>query len=135
MTNDAYDALMREIQRIGPNQVDAFDDDRARSVERIGTGPDADPSIHLERKEALEIISQSIEDLPERLRLVLWLYYYEHLTMKEVGSVLKVNEARACQLRSKAIASLKCAVSGRLQRQKPARRDTEQALAQTGAAR
>jgi len=132
LTSAAYDTLMHEIQRIDISPVDFFGDEHPVSVASHGTGPDADPSVHLERKEALEMISQSIEELPERLRLVLWLYYYEHLTMKEVGSVLEVNEARASQLHSKAIAALKCSVSARLQ--KPAARSATEGLARTGAA-
>src|SRR5262245_13357030 len=115
LTNVAYDALMHEIQRIDVGQVDLLHDEHPMSVVRQATGPEADPAVHLERKEALEIISNAIEDLPERLNLALWLYYYEQLTMKEVGSLLGVNEARASQLHSKAIAALKSAVSVRLQ--------------------
>lgn len=134
LTTGAYDALMNEIQRIDVSRVDVFDDEQPLSIVRRSTGPEADPSVHLERKEALEIISRSIEDLPERLKLVLWLYYYEQLTMKEVGSVLEVNEARASQLHSKAIAALKCAVSARLQRAESAGRDTADHRARTAAA-
>ncbi|HEX8184483.1 MAG TPA: FliA/WhiG family RNA polymerase sigma factor [Blastocatellia bacterium] len=70
-----------------------------------------DQSHHLlhqiERKEIIALLSQAIERLPERQKLVLWLYYFEELTMKEVGAVLKVNEARISQLHSKAIATLR----------------------------
>lgn len=61
----------------------------------------------IERKETLALLSRAIEGLPERQKLILWLYYFEELTMKEVGAVLKVNEARISQLHSKAIATLR----------------------------
>lgn len=61
----------------------------------------------IERKELLALLSHAIEGLPERQKLVLWLYYFEELTMKEVGAVLKVNEARISQLHSKAIVTLR----------------------------
>jgi RNA polymerase sigma factor for flagellar operon FliA len=134
MTSDAYDALMREIQRVDVSQVDSLEDEHPISVANRATGPEADPSVHLERKEALEMISRSLQDLPERLRLMLWLYYYEQLTMKEVGSVLGVNEARASQLHSKAIAALKSAVSARLSLVRSAREDTFEPEARTEAA-
>jgi RNA polymerase sigma factor for flagellar operon FliA len=127
MTRVAYDALMREIQRVDVSQVDSLDDEHPISVVNRATGPESDPSVHLERKEALEIISQSIQELPDRLRLMLWLYYYEHLTMKEVGSLLGVNEARASQLHSKAIAALRSAVSARLSPGKSEREDVSEA--------
>ena len=134
MTSDAYDALMREIQRVDVSQVDSLEDEHPISVANRATGPEADPSVHLERKEALEMISRSLQDLPERLRLMLWLYYYEQLTMKEVGSVLGVNEARASQLHSKAIGALKSAVSARLSLVRSAREDTFEPAARTEAA-
>jgi RNA polymerase sigma factor for flagellar operon FliA len=135
LTNKAYDCLMREIHRVDVTRVDVFDDEHPASVARISTGPEADPSVHLERKEALEIVSQAIEDLPERLKLVLWLYYYEQLTMKEVGSVLDVNEARASQLHSKAMRELKYVVSGLLHSASSESLDREISRAQIGAAR
>jgi RNA polymerase sigma factor for flagellar operon FliA len=61
----------------------------------------------IERNETLALLSRAIEGLPERQKLILWLYYFEELTMKEVGAVLKVNEARISQLHSKAIATLR----------------------------
>jgi RNA polymerase sigma factor FliA len=61
----------------------------------------------IERKEIIALLSKAIDGLPERQKLVLWLYYFEELTMKEVGAVLKVNEARISQLHSKAIATLR----------------------------
>src|SRR5262249_5731154 len=130
----AYDALMNEIQRIDVSQVDLLDDRFPVSLASQATGPDADPAVQLERKEALEIISQSIDVLPERLKLTLWLYYYEQLTMKEVGLLLGVNEARASQLHSRAIAALRSAVTARLQPAKSGGQSAPEGSAQTIAA-
>src|SRR5262249_21167848 len=68
---------------------------------------DCNPLAELEWKDAVKLVWDAIETLPERQKLVLWLYYYEELTMKEVGAVLEVNEARVSQLHSKAIAKLR----------------------------
>jgi RNA polymerase sigma factor for flagellar operon FliA len=67
----------------------------------------SDPLFEVERKEMLAILRETMNCLSERQRLVLWLYYFNDLTMKEVGLVLKVNEARVSQLHSKAIATLR----------------------------
>jgi RNA polymerase sigma factor FliA len=75
---------------------------------------DCNPLAQLEWKAAVKLVWDAIETLPERQKLVLWLYYYEELTMKEVGAVLEVNEARVSQLHSKAIAKLRNAVNQRL---------------------
>jgi len=133
LTSSAYDALMHDIQRMDVSQVDLLEDWHPVSVVRQATGPEVDPAVHLERKEALEIISEAIEELPERLKLVLWLYYYEQLSMKEVGSLLGVNEARASQLHSKAIAALKSAVSARLQPANSASQSAQECRARTRA--
>ena len=66
-----------------------------------------DPLHNIEREETVALLGRAIEALPERQRLILWLYYFEELTMKEVGEVLGVNEARISQLHSKAIAVLR----------------------------
>jgi RNA polymerase sigma factor for flagellar operon FliA len=57
-----------------------------------------------------EVIAEAIQMLPEKERLVLTLYYYEELTMKEIGELLKVTESRVCQIHTKAIIRLKAHV-------------------------
>lgn len=52
-------------------------------------------------------VTNAIQQLPEKERLVLTLYYYEELTMKEIGGILKVTESRVCQIHTKAVLHLK----------------------------
>jgi RNA polymerase sigma factor for flagellar operon FliA len=52
-------------------------------------------------------IKEGIKSLPEKQRLVLSLYYYEDLNLKEIGSVLDVTESRVSQLHTQAIMKLK----------------------------
>jgi len=54
-----------------------------------------------------EVLGKAINQLPEKERVVLSFYYYEELTMKEIGSLLKVTESRVCQIHAKAILHLK----------------------------
>jgi len=77
----------------------------------------ADPKAEdMERKiaaqEMRELISQRMAELPEKEQLVLVLYYYEELTLKEIGEILDVTESRVCQIHTKAIMRLK----GKIQR-------------------
>lgn len=67
------------------------------------------PSPHdsFEEKEKIEVLAKSIEKLKEKDRIVLNLYYYEGLTLKEIGQVLNVSESRVCQLHSRAIKNLR----------------------------
>ncbi|HJO00127.1 MAG TPA: FliA/WhiG family RNA polymerase sigma factor [Nitrospinaceae bacterium] len=64
---------------------------------------DTDPQIQIRLNELKEIIAQAIDTLPEKARLMITLYYYEELTMKEIGAVLDVTESRVSQIHSKAV--------------------------------
>ncbi len=63
-------------------------------------------------QEMRQIIAQRMAELPEKEQLVLVLYYYEELTLKEIGEILDVTESRVCQIHTKAIMRLK----GKIQR-------------------
>jgi RNA polymerase sigma factor for flagellar operon FliA len=61
----------------------------------------------LEENSAKEALAHVIERLPEKEKLILALYYWEELTMKEIGAVLRVNESRVSQLHTKAVMRLR----------------------------
>lgn len=65
------------------------------------------PEKNLEQKEQLEYLTKAIELLNEKDRTVLSLYYFEELTLKEIGKVLSVSESRVCQLHSRALVHLR----------------------------
>ena len=67
------------------------------------------PSPHdaYEEQEKVEVLAQCIEKLKEKDRIILNLYYYEGLTLREIGEVLEVSESRVCQLHSRAIKNLR----------------------------
>ncbi len=65
------------------------------------------PFSLLARRELKETLKNAIDSLPEKERLVLALYYYEELTLKEIGVVIKLTESRICQIHSRAILKLK----------------------------
>ena len=58
-------------------------------------------------KELQSALGKAIDGLPEKERLVMTLYYYEELNMKEIGKVLNVSESRVCQLHGKALLKLR----------------------------
>ena len=68
---------------------------------------DADPQTYLRLVELKEIIAKAIDTLPEKERLMISLYYYEELTMKEIGGVLEITESRVSQIHSKAVFRLR----------------------------
>ena len=66
-----------------------------------------DPYTQLAAEEVVEVLAKAIDSLPEKERLVISLYYFEELTMKEVGALLGVNESRVSQLHSRATLRLR----------------------------
>jgi RNA polymerase sigma factor for flagellar operon FliA len=74
------------------------------------TGPR--PAEALDETEMREAIAEAIARLPEREKLVVTLYYYEELTLREIGEVLGVTESRVSQLHTKAILRLKARLAG-----------------------
>lgn len=69
-----------------------------------------DPLASLVNDDTRRALGAAIEALPEKERLVVTLYYYEELTMKEIGKVLSVTESRVSQLHSQAVIRLKAAL-------------------------
>jgi len=74
------------------------------------TGPR--PEAALDQTEMREALADAIARLPEREKLVVTLYYYEELTLREIGEVLGVTESRISQLHTKAILRLKARLAG-----------------------
>jgi len=92
------------------DEVLALDDGE---VQREGILPDESPSAQelIENQEETRRVAEALEGLPERERLLLSLYYYEGLTLKEIGRVLGVTESRVSQLHGRAIALLRARLS------------------------
>ncbi|MGQ9629637.1 MAG: RNA polymerase sigma factor WhiG [bacterium] len=76
----------------------------ADTVENISI---KNPGVDLEENELKMLLAEAIDKLPEKERMVISLYYYEGLTLKETGMVLNVTESRASQLHTKAILRLR----------------------------
>jgi len=65
----------------------------------------------LEKKETKKILKDALEKLPEREKKIIILYYYEGLTLKEIGKVLGISESRVSQIHGKVMLKLKTALS------------------------
>jgi RNA polymerase sigma factor for flagellar operon FliA len=66
-----------------------------------------DPQEEIDTVELKDRLADAIESLPDRERLVIALYYYENLTLREIGEVLGVTESRVSQLHTKAVLGLR----------------------------
>lgn len=84
----------------------------ARLLDVMSDGHAHLPGAAMSERERQERIVQAINNLPDQQQKVLHLYYYEGLTLKEIGAVLEVTESRVCQIHSAAMKTLRKAVRG-----------------------
>jgi RNA polymerase sigma factor for flagellar operon FliA len=101
--HDANGVSMLNIEEMG---IGRLGDERS-VLDIIADPKSKDPSLHLYLNECRKELAGAINALPEKERLILSLYYYEDLNLKEIGYVLGVSESRVCQLRIQAIVRLK----------------------------
>ena len=79
------------------------DDNDSMSIGDSIEAPNSlNPDVIAEREEIRKVIVQAINELPEKEKMVIVLYYHEDLTFKEIGEVLEVSESRISQLHTKA---------------------------------
>jgi RNA polymerase sigma factor for flagellar operon FliA len=86
--------------------------DQVALIDTIEDTSGPEPQAVLAKTELREALAEAIARLPEREKLVVTLYYYEELTLREIGEVLSVTESRVSQLHTKAILRLKARLSG-----------------------
>jgi RNA polymerase sigma factor for flagellar operon FliA len=92
----ALDELLVDDDGSAPRLVDTLRDTAA-----------LDPQAMAEHGEARQLLARAVEQLPEREKVVVSLYYFEGLTLADIGRVLGVTESRICQLHTKAVLHLR----------------------------
>jgi RNA polymerase sigma factor for flagellar operon FliA len=116
LSEDELNASLSEISRTSIAALDELwtvsGGDQIALIDTIEDTEGADPQAELAYTEMREAIADAIARLPEREKLVVTLYYYEELTLREIGEVLGVTESRVSQLHTKAILRLKARLSG-----------------------
>ena len=112
LTTEQYHEMLNEVRSVSLLSYDDLSNlsnaDK-RSLHGAGENNSKVPTPFSEVNVAhlKKLVAEAIEDLPEKQRLVLSLYYYEDLNLKEIGRVLEVTESRVSQLHSQAILKLK----------------------------
>jgi RNA polymerase sigma factor FliA len=113
--------LEESLTQISRSSIAALDElwtlsgeggDQVSLLDTIEDTEGPDPQLELAQTELREALGESIARLPEREKLVITLYYYEELTLREIGEVLGVTESRVSQLHTKAILRLKAHLAG-----------------------
>jgi RNA polymerase sigma factor for flagellar operon FliA len=92
----ALDELLGDDEGGAPSLGDTLQDSSA-----------LDPQAMAEHGEARQLLARAVEHLPEREKVVVSLYYFEGLTLADIGRVLGVTESRICQLHTKAVLHLR----------------------------
>ncbi len=87
--------------------VSIGDGERVRWGDMIQDPESPDPLDMIEKEESRQSLLKAIDELPEKDRVVLALYYQDELTLKEIGRVLEVSESRVCQLHTRALNRLR----------------------------
>jgi RNA polymerase sigma factor for flagellar operon FliA len=115
-TSDQLQTILGQISFVGLVALDemlSVGGDRGESLTLGDTIADSGegPVAAYEVEEMRHILADAINRMPDRERLVLTLYYYEGLTLAEIGNVLGVTESRVCQIHTKAIFQLRSRLS------------------------
>lgn len=82
-------------------------DERDNFLERYMVDENGDPLSSLLEDDFRRALIEAIEDLPEREKILMGLYYEQEMNLKEIGAVMGVSESRVCQLHSQAIARIR----------------------------
>ena len=109
---DFHDALLQ----ISNSTVAALDElwsvsdasgDQVSLLDTLTDESAPDPAAVMDQTDLKDRVADAIARLPEREKLVVALYYYENLTLREIGEVLGVTESRVSQLHTKAVLRLR----------------------------
>ena len=111
LTQKQLQTMLSQISNVGVVALDEMLSgvDRGEGLTLGDTVADSGegPMGVFEVEEMRQVLASSINRMPEREKIVLTLYYYEGLTLAEIGRVLSVTESRVCQIHTKAVLQLK----------------------------
>jgi RNA polymerase sigma factor for flagellar operon FliA len=109
---DEYQQLLGELKglEIGTLHIERNEDSGEEELAYVPGRPEDDPLFHCLRGELEGRLADAISRLPEREKLVMTLYYFEEMTMREIGLAMGVVESRVSQVHSSAVVHLRAAL-------------------------
>ena len=110
--NDLFQISRTSISALDELWTVSGGGDQVSLIDTIEDTAGPSPTAALDETELREAMADAIAGLPEREKIVITLYYYEELTLREIGEVLGVTESRVSQLHTKAVLRLKARLSG-----------------------
>jgi RNA polymerase sigma factor for flagellar operon FliA len=112
---DEFNALQDQAAAVSILSLDGLghgDDDHAGTLaDIVENSKSENPFAAVSQARAAGRIAEAVKALPKRERLTVSLYYYEDLSLKEIGSILGVSESRVCQIHSKATKALRASLT------------------------
>ncbi len=117
-TVEQVEDTLAQVQTVHMLNLDDYlpaeDRSEARRLDLVSDGATPSPEEAAEKEEKENLLVEAILQLPEQQQKVLHLYYYQELTLKEIGAVLNVTESRVCQIHSAAVKKLRKVVRGEM---------------------
>jgi RNA polymerase sigma factor for flagellar operon FliA len=112
LTLDEYQQLLGDLKglEIGTLHMERNEDSGEEELAYVPGKPEEDPLFCCLRGELEERLAEAIQNLPDRERLVMTLYYFEEMTMREIGLALGVVESRVSQVHASAVVHLRSAL-------------------------
>lgn len=111
ISSKEYHAILSQVRTIGVFSLDEIiksqNNDKKSLIDYIENIKSENPYLYIKEKGMYTIVRNYIEKLPKNQKLVLSLYYYEDLNLKEIGKILEVTESRVSQLHTQAVARLR----------------------------
>jgi RNA polymerase sigma factor for flagellar operon FliA len=109
---DEYQQLLGDLKglEIGTLHMERNEDSGEEELAYVPGNPEEDPLFRCLRGELEERLTGAIQNLPDRERLVMTLYYFEEMTMREIGLALGVVESRVSQVHASAVVHLRSAL-------------------------
>jgi RNA polymerase sigma factor for flagellar operon FliA len=112
VSNDEFQTLLNKLSGTSMLSLNDIwylgdDSDELSILETLEAPESMNPDVLIEKQEIRDYIIDAIKKLPDKEKKVIVLYYYEDLTLKEIGEVLEVTESRVSQLHTKAIMRLR----------------------------
>ena len=104
--------LLSQLSTTAMTSLDDFisigkDSDTTRRINTVESKAADSPDEVLHGRQVTEILAKAIDSLPEKIKIMISLYYYEDLNLKEIGEVLGVSESRVCQIHTQAMVMLR----------------------------
>ena len=108
-----YQALVGDLKglEIGTLHMERSEESGDEELAYVAGSPEDEPLFRCLKGEMKQRLADAIEELPEKERMVLTLYYFEELTMKEIGLTLGVVESRVSQVHASAVLHLRAALA------------------------